>query len=101
MIFHPLPDPGDGVFVGLGKIDHQNRSVEGAGVSEGQYAGAMPRAICRLPVYHPDYSDSFNRRATEVRIDYVQHAMSAMIAFDQLGSAPRATALQGLADDAR
>ena len=33
---------------------------------------------------------SFNRRASEIRIDYVQHALSAMLDFDRLayGSAP-------------
>jgi hypothetical protein len=48
-----------------------------AQVKEGKFAGAIPRAIGRLPSNEPD-AITFNRRATEVRIDYVQHALSAM-----------------------
>lgn len=46
-----------------------------AQVDEGPFEGAVPRALARLPAL-PAESD-FNRDATEVRIDYVQHAMSA------------------------
>ena len=55
-------------------------------VQSGAYAGAIPRAIRLLPRGHALASDAFNRRSTEVRIDYVQHAMSAMIAFDKLNT---------------
>lgn len=51
----------------------------------GKYAGGMPRAI--VPTFPAQYSSvnkSFSPRATEVRIDYVQHALSAMIQFEQL-----------------
>ena len=48
-----------------------------AQVKEGEFAGAIPRAIDQLPSDEPGASE-FNRRATEVRIDYVQHALSAM-----------------------
>ena len=51
-------------------------------VKTGRRAGAMPRAIRRLPAYHPGYRRSFNKRAREVRIDYVQHALSAFIQFE-------------------
>lgn len=52
-------------------------------VREGEFAGAIPRAVRRLPTDHPRSARSFNRRVTEVRIDYVQHAMSAMIQYSQ------------------
>ncbi len=51
-------------------------------VKTGRRAGAIPRAIRRLPAYHPGYRRSFNKRAREVRIDYVQHALSAFIQFE-------------------
>lgn len=51
-----------------------------AQVKEGDFAGAMPRAIDRLPSDEAD-AIRFNRRATEVRIDYVQHALSAMVQY--------------------
>jgi hypothetical protein len=45
----------------------------------GRHAGAVPRAIARLPETHPSNRGDFNIRATEVRIDYVQHALSAFL----------------------
>jgi hypothetical protein len=57
-----------------------------AHVSSGEQRGAMPRAFALLETTHPNYSIAFNRRATEVRIDYVQHALSAMLAFDRAAS---------------
>jgi hypothetical protein len=48
-------------------------------VPSGKYAGGIPRAIRLLPENHPRFDRSFNERATEVRIDYVQHALSAML----------------------
>jgi hypothetical protein len=53
-------------------------------VQSGEHAGAIPRAIRPLPQNHPRYTKTFNRRATEVRIDYVQHALSAMLQYEQL-----------------
>jgi hypothetical protein len=53
-------------------------------IQSGEYAGAIPRAIRPLPENHPRYTKIFNRRATEVRIDYVQHALSAMLQYEQL-----------------
>jgi hypothetical protein len=50
-----------------------------AQVQEGPHAGAIPRAWSRLTSEPQD--SAFNRRATEVRIDYVQHAMSAWMAY--------------------
>ncbi|MFV1994195.1 MAG: hypothetical protein ACC661_02065 [Verrucomicrobiales bacterium] len=51
-----------------------------AQVKEGAFVGATPRAIARIDLPF-DGSQEFNRRATEVRIDYVQHALSAMLAY--------------------
>ena len=48
-------------------------------IPSGKYAGGIPRAIQPLPEFHPKFHKSFNERATEVRIDYVQHALSAML----------------------
>jgi hypothetical protein len=56
-----------------------------AQVKEGEYAGAMPRAITVLPDSGEE-ATAFNRQATEVRIDYVQHALSALVQFLQLQS---------------
>lgn len=52
-------------------------------VKEGTYAGGIPRAVRSLPDAHPGSGGSFNERAGEVRIDYVQHALSAMIRYRQ------------------
>ncbi len=49
-------------------------------VRKGEYAGAFPRAVVWLEGNTQEVED-FNNRATEVRIDYVQHAMSAMIQY--------------------
>ena len=54
-----------------------------AQIRSGPYAGGMPRAIQALPANHPQFDPSFNRRATEVRIDYVQHALSAMLQYEE------------------
>ena len=54
-----------------------------AQVEVGEYSGAFPRAIARLPETDPD-AEKFNPRAREVRIDYVQHALSAMIRYAQM-----------------
>jgi hypothetical protein len=55
-------------------------------VRSGPLAGGMPRAHGRLPWLHPDNRGTFNERATEIRIDYVQHAMCAMMQFERMGS---------------
>ena len=49
-----------------------------AQVQDEAFAGAFPRAVAFLD---PTASNAtqFNRRATEVRIDYVQHALSAIL----------------------
>jgi hypothetical protein len=52
-------------------------------IQSGKHAGGIPRAIHTLPEDHPQFKKSFNRRATEVRIDYVQHALSAMLQYER------------------
>lgn len=51
-----------------------------AQISGGEFAGGMPRAIGKLPE-NKAVMRSFNRRAAEVRIDYVQHALCAMMQY--------------------
>ena len=53
-------------------------------IKSGEHAGAIPRAVIVLPEDNPQFSKSFNERVTEVRIDYVQHALSAMLQYQQL-----------------
>ena len=52
-------------------------------IGTGKYAGGIPWAIQMLPEDHPNFKKSFNRRAKEVRIDYVQHALSAMLQYEE------------------
>ncbi len=52
-----------------------------AQIQEGRAAGGIPRAVARLPMDDPLWSTSFNQRATEVRIDYVQHGLSAWMQY--------------------
>lgn len=51
-----------------------------AQIKEGPNAGAIPRAIGPIEGTRHG-AEKFNRRATEVRIDYLQHALSAFIGF--------------------
>lgn len=53
-------------------------------IKAGKYAGAIPRAAEPLKKSGKSYSKSFNRRSTEVRIDYVQHALGAMIRYAEV-----------------
>ncbi len=55
-----------------------------AQILSGQHAGAFPRAVRPLPSGHPRFDASFNRRATEIRIDYIQHALSALMQYKEL-----------------
>jgi hypothetical protein len=54
-----------------------------AQIKEGEFTGAMPRAVGGKWGNNPDIK-KFNRRVTEVRIDYIQHAMCAMMQYQQL-----------------
>jgi hypothetical protein len=51
-----------------------------AQVKDGPFSGAIPRAVGTRDGRNAQIK-KFNRRAYEVRIDYVQHAMSAMIQY--------------------
>jgi hypothetical protein len=52
-----------------------------AQVRDGPYAGGMPAAITRLPDDGTAETRRFNADATVIRIDYVQHALSAMVQY--------------------
>ena len=52
-----------------------------AQISEGPAAGAIPGGIARFPEGHRRHSAKLNAAITEVRIDYLQHAMSAMMTY--------------------
>ena len=54
-----------------------------AQIRQGKYRGAIPRAVGKLSGQGPDIQ-KFNRRSTEIRIDYIQHAMSAMLEYLRL-----------------
>ncbi|MEM9695597.1 MAG: hypothetical protein AAGA56_23840 [Myxococcota bacterium] len=51
-----------------------------AQVKEGRHAGGIRRAMLTVDKKGRE-AERFNRRATEIRIDYVQHAMSAWMAW--------------------
>lgn len=54
-----------------------------AQVKEGPYAGGLPQAISRLPDDGSADVRAFNAQATEIRIDYVQHSLSALVQYLQ------------------
>lgn len=54
-----------------------------AQVKEGEFAGAYPRATRLMPGDSEEILQN-NGRATEVRIDYVQHALSALIQYHDI-----------------
>ena len=54
-----------------------------AQLKEGPFAGGVPRAVAPLPEGSRGYK-GFNRRQTEIRIDYVQHALSAFVGYRRL-----------------
>lgn len=51
-----------------------------AQITDGEFIGAVPRAVGKLRSRHSTAAD-FNQRVTEVRIDYVQHTMSAWMQY--------------------
>lgn len=55
-----------------------------AQIKEGKYSGAIPRAVEPLKKGRKSFVKRFNRRVTEIRVDYVQHALSAMIKYVQI-----------------
>ena len=50
-------------------------------VTDGKYRGGMPRAARKLT---GPQQDAFNRQQRQIRIDYVQHALSAFIAYRRM-----------------
>jgi len=54
-------------------------------IKTGKFKGAIPRAVSKISRKKKN-SKRFNRRSTEIRIDYVQHALSAMIEYQRLFS---------------
>jgi hypothetical protein len=61
------------------------RFLLNAQVKTGQYKGAIPASI-QVPA-GSDVAARFDLRSTEVRIDYVQHALSALIQFRAMQAA--------------
>ena len=52
-------------------------------VRDGRYRGGIPCAIRFIPTGDEEDDIELRRRAGEIRIDYVQHALSAMIQYEQ------------------
>ncbi|NIT12931.1 MAG: hypothetical protein GTN99_01400, partial [Candidatus Dadabacteria bacterium] len=51
-----------------------------AQIKDGDYVGAFPRALRKIDGTSENVI-KFNDRVTEIRIDYAQHALSAMIGY--------------------
>jgi hypothetical protein len=68
----------------VAEIDEGIQFLLRSQIRAGLNSGGIPRAISTLPESHPQFKKSFNRRATEVRIDYVQHALSAMLEYERI-----------------
>jgi hypothetical protein len=69
---HPItPHIASSVHRGIGFVLR-------AQVRNGPYRGAVPKNITRLPDDGTSATAKFNAEATEIRIDYVQHAASAL-----------------------
>ena len=49
-----------------------------AQIADGEFVGAIPRAVGKL---RSRRASDFNQRATEIRIDYVQHTMNAWMQY--------------------
>ena len=71
-----------------GRITHSTSSairfLRRAQIESGPFTGGIPRAVRHLPDYGFSDVAKFNQRVGEIRIDYVQHALSAMIQYEQL-----------------
>ncbi|NIP39769.1 MAG: hypothetical protein GWO07_16075 [Candidatus Dadabacteria bacterium] len=57
--------------------------LQDAQIKDGQHEGAYTRALKKIEG-DSDYINRFNKRVTEIRIDYVQHVLSAMIGYKNL-----------------
>ena len=53
-------------------------------VAEGKYRGGIPYAMFRLPDDHPWQRRDYNKMQGEIRIDYVHHAISGMMLYDDV-----------------
>lgn len=57
-------------------------------LKEGPYKGGIPMAIHKKKYENSEESrfaiDNYNKHAAEIRIDYVQHAMCALLGYDRL-----------------
>lgn len=54
-------------------------------VAQGKYRGGIPFAMFRFPEDHPLQARwNYNRMAGEIRIDYVHHAISGMMLYDDV-----------------
>ena len=53
-------------------------------VAEGKYRGGIPYACFRVPDDHPWQRRNYNEMAGEIRIDYVHHAISGMMLYDDV-----------------
>ncbi len=53
-------------------------------VADGPYRGGIPYAMFRLPDDHPLQRYDYNRLSGEIRIDYVHHAISGMMLYDDV-----------------
>jgi hypothetical protein len=62
-------------------------------VAEGKYRGGIPYAIARLPDDNPRAA-TFNPMSGEIRIDYVFHAISGMMLYDDVKLRPPASAAE-------
>ena len=50
---------------------------------DGKYRGGIPYAIAKVPDDHP-CATTFNPMSGEIRIDYVFHAISGMMLYDDV-----------------
>lgn len=64
-------------------VERGMRFLLNAQITDGPHAGAIPRAVKRMPGDSED-ARRFNQRVREVRIDYMQHALSAMIGYAKM-----------------
>ena len=77
--YHVLPDSHDRLKRHIYEaIERSVAFLLRAQIKKGIHAGAFPRALLKMPKSEIDAED-FNRRKDEVRIDYLQHALSALL----------------------
>ncbi|MDD3449773.1 MAG: hypothetical protein PHF72_12175, partial [Gammaproteobacteria bacterium] len=81
-----LPESESGLRKGI--MDFAAKGIDfllRAQIRSGPFDGGMPLAIRPLPDDGEGGANrAFNRYATEIRIDYVQHALGAMLAYADL-----------------